>query len=79
MKALTVILKVFGWIWLVCAGVFILIGYWGVWMKEGFSGITALLSPFNIINWLTTILTLAPGLAALYASEKLRLKAIKKA
>jgi hypothetical protein len=63
MKAWIIILKVFGYIWLVLASLLIIAGTVGVWMKEGFSGVQGLLSPFNVINYILTIVTLVPGIA----------------
>ena len=76
MKFLIVTSKVIGYIWLILAGILILMRIAGVWMKEGFSGVQDLLSPFNIINWLVTIATLAPGIGLLMLSEKLQSKQI---
>ena len=69
------ILRGFGYVWLVLASIFILIGIYGVWMKSGFSGVQELLSPFNIVNWLVTVVTLAPGIGALMWADKLQAKA----
>ena len=66
--------KVLGYIWLLLAGILILMGIGGVWMKEGFSGVQDLLSPFNVVNWLVTVATLAPGIGLLMLSEKLQSK-----
>ena len=66
--------KVFGYIWLILASLLILSGIIGVWMKEGFSGVQELLSPFNIVNWIVTLITLAPGLVLLKLAEKLKNK-----
>ncbi len=74
MKFWIVASKVIGYIWLILAGILILMGIAGVWMKEGFSGVQDLLSPFNIINWLVTFATLAPGIGLLMLSEKLQSK-----
>ncbi len=74
MKFCIVASKVLGYILLVLAIILILIGIVGVWMKEGFSGVQDLLSPFNIINWLVTLATLAPGVGLLMLSEKLQSK-----
>lgn len=54
-------------------GASVTVGY-GVWMNGGFSAVIELLSPFNIVNWLVTVITLAPGIAALMWAEKLRTK-----
>lgn len=66
--------KVLGHIWLGLASILILAGVIGVWMKEGFSAVQDLLSPFNIVNWFVTAITLAPGIALLSISEKLKKK-----
>ena len=50
----------------------IFVGVVGVWMKEGFSGVQTLLSPFNVANWIVTVLTLAPGIGALALVSKLQ-------
>lgn len=68
------ILKGFGYVWLTLAGILIFIGIIGVWMKSGFSGVQELLSPFNVANWLVTVITLAPGIGALMWAEKLQAK-----
>jgi len=75
MKFWATVCKVFGYVWLTLAGILILIGIVGVWMKEGFSGVQELLSPFNIANWLVTIVTLAPGVGLLMLSERLEQRA----
>ena len=74
MKIWIVLLKVFGYIWLTAAVLLILAGIAGIWMKSGFSAVQELLSPFNIVNWIVTVITLAPGLGSLAWAEKLRAK-----
>jgi hypothetical protein len=74
MKIWIKVLKGFGYVWLTLAGIVIFVGIVGVWMKSGFSGVQELLSPFNILNWLVTVVTLAPGIAALMWAEKLQTK-----
>jgi len=64
--------KVLGYIWIALALLLILTGIVGVWMDEGFSGVQQLLSPFNIGNWIVTIITLAPGMGLLMLSKKLQ-------
>jgi len=68
------VLKVFGYIWITLAGLLIFVGILGVWMEGGFSAVQDLLSPFNVINGVVTIITLAPGMAALIWAEKLSKK-----
>ena len=74
MRFWIIVLKVFGYIWLVGAGVLIMIGMIGAWMKNGFSGLQELLSPYNVVNWLVTAITLAPGLGALMWAKNLEEK-----
>lgn len=74
MKFWIVSSKILGYIWLVLAGLLILAGIIGIWMKEGFGGVQELLSPFNVINWIVTFLTLAPGIGLLMLSDKLKSK-----
>lgn len=74
MKLWITVLKVFGYIWVILAAVVILVGIVGVWMKGGFSAVQELLSPFNIVNWVVMLITLAPGIAALMWAEKLSQK-----
>lgn len=74
MKVWIVLLKVFAYTWLTAAVLLILGGIVGTWMKGGFSAVQDLLSPFNIVNYIVTIITLAPGLGALAWVEKLKEK-----
>lgn len=53
MKVWIVVLNVFGYIWLSCAVLLILAGIAGTWMKGGFSAVQDLLSPFNVVNWVS--------------------------
>jgi len=64
-------LKSLGYIWLTLAILLILTGIIGVWMQEGFGGVRRLLSPFNVINYIVTVLTLAPGGVALILAKRL--------
>lgn len=72
MKFLATFSKVLGYVWLIIAGIVIFIGIIGVWMKAGFHGVQELLSPFNIANWITTVITLVPGIVLLVLSDKLK-------
>jgi len=76
MKFWIILLKGFGYVWLTLAGLLILAGIVGTWMKGGFSAVQELLSPFNIVNWIVTFITLAPGLSALAWAEKLKIKSM---
>ena len=79
MRLWIAILKGFGYIWIVLGAVLIAIGIAGTWMKVGFTAVQDLMSPFNVVNWLAIAITLAPGLAALAWSSKLKSKHLQKA
>ena len=66
--------KVLGYIWLGVTGLIIVVGIAGVWMREGFSGVQDLLSPFNMVNYIAMAITLIPGIVLLKLSENLRSK-----
>jgi hypothetical protein len=74
MKVWIIFLKGFGYIWLTAAVLLIFAGIAGTWMKGGFSAVQELLSPFNVANWIVTVITLALGFGALAWAEKLKAK-----
>lgn len=74
MKALVTILRVFGYTWLSLGFILIVVGIAGVWMKSGFSAVQDLMSPFNVVNYLAMIVTLAPGIGSLAWADKLQQK-----
>jgi hypothetical protein len=70
-KAWIIVLRVFGYIWTTLAVLAIVAGIAGVWMKGGFSAVQELMSPFNVLNWIVMIVTLAPGIGALMWANSL--------
>ena len=50
-----------GWIWLTIAVALILLGYGMIAYEDGLGRLQAILSPFNVINWIAVIVTLLPG------------------
>ncbi len=74
MKFWATVSKVLGYIWLMFASLLISVGIVGVWMKEGFSGVQDLMSPYNVTNYIVTVITLSPGIGLLMLSEKLQSK-----
>jgi len=56
-RTLTIIGKV--WLWL--AGIIIVIGYLSILYFEGWGKFQETISPFNIVNWLTAVIVLLPG------------------
>ena len=64
-------LNVLGNIWLVLGCILILVGLVGILITDGFWKLAETLSPFNIINYIVTILILVPDIAMKILSEKL--------
>lgn len=77
MKSLATLCNIFGRIWLLLATLFICLGLIGVWRERGFSGIQEMLSPFNVVNHASMIITLAPGFGLQMLAKKLNSKAEK--
>lgn len=74
MKFWIVVLKGFGHVWITLGAIAIVIGMAGVWIYDGFFAMLHLMSPFNVLNWLAMLITLAPGAAALVWADKLKEK-----
>ncbi|MCP4297961.1 MAG: hypothetical protein GY786_20425 [Proteobacteria bacterium] len=66
--------KVLGYVWLVATGLLILLGISNVWMKEGFTGVQDLLSPYNAVNYIAMVIVVVPGIVLLKLSENFRNK-----
>ena len=67
-------LRIFGHAWLTLATLLISVGMFGIWLKDRFSGVQEVLSPFNLANWFLTVITVAPGVGALAWAEKTEMK-----
>ena len=67
-----------GWLLTVAAVALVLVGWAGAFMEHGFVGglrqIREWLSPYNVSNWLVTVVALAPGLGLLALASKLEPK-----
>ncbi|MEP4148744.1 MAG: hypothetical protein ABJL54_16115 [Halioglobus sp.] len=46
------------------------IGHIGVLIGQGWGAYTEMMSPFNLVNWIATMLTLAPAMIFYSLSEK---------
>ncbi len=66
--------KALGYIWLMVTGILIFGGIGAIWMKEGFSGVQDLLSPFNVVNYIAMVIALIPGIVLLKLSKSLQRK-----
>lgn len=66
--------KILNWvgnIWLILAGLMIATVYVWTGVNQGWSKVWDWLSPFNVLNALAVLLTLAPGLVAKAVASKL--------
>ena len=70
------VIGVLGKIYLVLASLFIIVNLVFIFLNEGFGKIQEILSPFNVANFILTIITLAPGLGLMMWSEKIKNKHI---
>lgn len=74
MKALSVTCKLLGHIWMALFAVVFVASIIGMFITEstfylGWKRMTSTLSPFNLANWLVTIVLLLPGIGLYKASE----------
>ena len=65
------IIRISGYVLIGAACALILSGLYGIYIKEGFGGVQQTLSPFNVINWLFTAATLAPGYGLIFFANRL--------
>lgn len=66
-----------GWVLLVIGAGAVLIGTYGVAVSEGIWAAIQLVSPYNIANFVLTLLALSPGIALITWGKKLRVKSTK--
>ena len=64
-------LIIIGKIWLCVAAAFIALSYLLILYFEGWYRLTEIMSPFNVVNWLSVIATLAPGYGLVKWGEKI--------
>lgn len=64
-------LRIFATVWFVLAGAFILTGILMIWARDGFGAVQQVLSPFNVLNFIVTFVTLLPGIAARMLADRL--------
>lgn len=57
--------------WFVLAGLLIFASTLMIWYKDGFGRVQEIFSPFNLINFIAVMITLAPGLAARILADRL--------
>lgn len=78
MKVLIGGLRVFAYIWVTLAALLVLVGLGGIWMKDGFFAMLAIMSPWNVLNFIVMAITFVPGVGALICANKLEIKLLRK-
>lgn len=68
------VLRGFAKVWFVLAFLFIVGNLVLVWYFEGFSKVQKIMSPFNVVNFIAVLITLAPGISAHMLAERLEAK-----
>lgn len=68
------VLKIIANIYLVLFFIFWLFCMFGVFIKSGFAGVQKILSPFNTINMIVTIISLSPALILMAIADKVKQK-----
>jgi len=65
------LLRAFAVVWFVLTGLLIFAGTLMIWYKEGFGRVQEIFSPFNVVNFIAVMITLAPGIAARMLADRL--------
>ncbi len=71
---LIALLKGFGYVWAALATLLVVVGLIGIWMKEGFSGVQETFSPFNVLNYIVTLIIFSPAIGAYILAAHLEKK-----
>jgi len=64
------LLRGFAYVWFVLAGCFILLNLLSIWYFQGFARLQEIMSPFNVVNFIVTLITLSPGIGAYLLAQK---------
>lgn len=65
----SVLLKGFGYLWLIASLSFVSVGIVDLGIRKGIPAVQGFLSPFSVFNWIVIALTIAPGVIALLGSK----------
>ncbi len=65
------LLRGFAVVWFLLAGFLIFASTLMIWYKDGFWRVQEIFSPFNVINYIAVMITLAPGIAARMLANRL--------
>lgn len=65
-------LNIFAAIWACLAALAIVLGYVGIWMKSGFTGLRQVMNPFNPWNYLAIVIAFLPAIGARMLAQRLK-------
>ena len=71
-------LRAFAYVWLALGFLLVVVGIFGTWMSGGFPAVLEVMSPFNVMNYITMFVMLSPAIFALSWSDKLRARRLRK-
>ena len=65
-------IRFIGWAWVVIAMLVIALSYIVIGVQQGLSEVLSLMNPFNLLNFLATVLALAPGIGLILLADRLQ-------
>lgn len=79
MRALSIACRILGHIWMAAFALVFVVSVVGMFVTApslyaGWQRVATTLSPFNIVNWIATVVLLLPGIGLYMASESLAKK-----
>ncbi|MBL4750274.1 MAG: hypothetical protein JKX71_06790 [Amylibacter sp.] len=72
MNTFAKMVRVLGYVLLYLAIAVIGFGLITTWWFNGFGALMEVLNPFNVVNFIVTAVTLAPGILLIWASDKIK-------
>jgi hypothetical protein len=76
MNTLARVVTVVGWILLWAGAAFVIVGIVLTWYYGGFSKVQEIMDPFNVSQYIMTVVVLAPGFALIQLGEWLQRRAL---
>ena len=69
MRIVVILVRWLGYILLYSAAAVVLGSLIMIWVNEGFSAVQEIMNPYNVVNFIATVLVLLPGLGMIKLSE----------
>ena len=71
-------LRAFAYVWLALGFLLVVVAIIATWISGGFPAVLEVMSPFNVMNYITMFVMLAPAIFALSWSDRLRARRLRK-